>query len=68
MVAFWDDPLDDGGTLDASMRPDRIGSGAVGRWLDGDELEDDMFRDLVSMKGAKYEKEVYCHMGFLTRL
>jgi hypothetical protein len=31
MVAFWDDPLEDEGTLDVSMlRPDRIGSDAIG--------------------------------------
>jgi len=45
MVAFWDDFSEDEGTL---VRHDRTGSDAVGRWLNGDELGDDMFGDLAS--------------------
>ena len=49
MVAFWDDLSEDEGTLGVSiLGPDRIGSDAVGRWLNGDELGDDMFGDLAS--------------------
>jgi hypothetical protein len=49
MVSLWDDLSENEGTLDVSMlRSDRIGSDAVGRWLNGDELGDDMFGDLAS--------------------